>query len=694
MAGRAQARGKVTFSRRERFYCLLLSGGGLFVFVVLWVLLSVASLANLGNLVDMIDVVGRLNEGLQSFTLKQRAHEADYQKQSLLALNKVKDSIALIVVDDETLRDPRFNEWPIPRSRYAEVIAKMEKAGARAIGIDVLFLEAQKAYPKADEALRDALKRSQKAVLVDTVIRNGSGALVYQEPLPLLTQGWSDREKLEKLGVTYEGDESVKSVPLTVALDEGRRFSFDTLLAAHALGAGIDRIVDHSERGFVQIGDRSVPLMSGALTINYFWLGTATQSDVKYDTHGGATAESLSVNYYPMSALYDMSDADLGYYFKDRTVLLGVTAQAGHDLKITPVGKMAGIEVHANALLTILSEGYVYVLGIYAEAGVALVLCLLIGAALPRLDARIGALTLFALEAGLLWVSYALLLRRNIWFAPALPMLSAALAFVLVTLYLVRAERRAKMLMKSLFEKATPVREEDVIEFLLSGKTDADQFEPELEVRERTVVFSDIRDYTVMSESMNADRVMNTLNVYYSEMQTVVNECGGKIWEYIGDAQMVVFGEKTNGRYPPECQVLPEFANMNPSDQAVHASIRMVEKLEQLNARARETGLPVLDIGIGINSGPISLGTIKNKGKLVFAAIGDAVNVAARMQAMSKEMSCRILLTDTTYNQLEDVYLSDRIDNIKVKGKAEPMTVHRIFAGQQARERETRGERS
>src|SRR5262249_23082204 len=162
------------------------------------------------------------------------------------------------------------------------------------------------------------------------------------------------------------------------------------------------------------------------------------------------------------------------------------------------------------------------------------------------------------------------------------------MSYAIITLYTVRLERRAKILMKSLFEKATPVREEDVINFLLSGKTHADEFETQLEVRERTVLFSDIRDYTVMSESMNADKVMKTLNNYYSEMQTVINECGGKIWEYVGDAQMVIFGEKSNGRYPPECKVSDKFANMNPADQAVHAAQRMVEHLETLNARAQE----------------------------------------------------------------------------------------------------------
>lgn len=697
MGARAKTRGRVSFSTREKRLCLLLGAGGplaaLVIFFVISVVAALLGAGVLGSTVSTgVNVGDALDQTLKSSVLRARAHEADYTQQSLVKLNAVKDRIALLVIDDETLRDTRFRAWPIARNRYAEMLTMLDKAGAKVVGLDILFLEPQPAFPGADEALKNALAASPRAVLAQVVTRDANGEVRVEEPLPMLTESWSQEERRARLGITYEGDEVVRSVPLVLPVGANDWLSLDALLAARMLDVPLDQVVDHSASGFVQIGSRSVPVEAGAMTVNFYWPGSIGAEVTKDDSQGTLLSATQTLNYYPLSALWDMTDDDRAFYFKDRLVLVGVTAQAGHDLKITPFGKMAGVEVHANALLTILSEGYVRVMSTPSRLALTLLLCLLVGFMLPRVDPRVGVLAFLALEVMILVGAFYLLSGANIWFPPATPMISLLLSFTMITIYLVRAERRAKMLMKSLFERSTPVREEDVINFLLSGKTDADEFEPELEVRERTVLFTDIRDYTVMSESMDAGEVMKTLNTYYSEMQIIINECGGKIWEYIGDAQMVVFGEKSNGRYPPECQVKPAYANLNPADQAVHAAIKMVERNEQLNAQAREQNMPVLQMGVGINSGPVSLGTIKNKGKLVFAAIGDAVNVAARMESMSKELGSRILLTQRTYEQLEGTYPSDKVTNVKVKGKAEPMTVYRIFAGQQARERGKAGE--
>lgn len=683
---KVKSRCKVTFSRRERRMCIALGVGSPLLIGLVLIFLSWTetwSGGTINSLVGLVNLGEKLNSAVHTAILNKRAHDEGYKNKTLAALNPVKDKVVLLVIDDETLHDNRFNEWPIPRSRYAEMIGFLEKAGAKAIGIDILFENHQKAYPKADAQLARALRASKNTIIVDTP---------YSEPLDLLTEGWSEEEKLTKIGITYEADETITSVPLVVPLKGRDRYAFDALLAARALDVPVASIEDHSTDGhgwgYIKIGNVTAPVLDGAMQINFRWPGSLQQDLVQSDAYGNAFAAALSINYFPLSTLWEMTESDREYYFKDRIVLVGVTVVAGNDVKTTPIGKMAGVEIHANILLNILSGDFLRIVPVQTVVIVSLALSLLLGIYLPRLDPRVGALMTLGLLIAVFWSTYVLLAGHNVWFRPALPLFSIVLAFALITFYLIRAERRAKMLMKTLFEKATPVREDDVIKFLLSGKTEADDFETQLEVRERTVLFSDIRDYTVMSESMNADRVMKTLNVYYSEMQMVINECGGKIWEYVGDAQMVIFGEKAHGRYPPECQVRPEYANLKPADQAVHAAINMVARLEQLNADARSKGMPVLDIGIGVNSGPVSLGTIKNKGKLVFACIGDTTNVAARMQAMSKDLKCRILLSESTFDQLEDIYLSEKVENVKVKGKAEPMTVYRVFAGQQARERE------
>lgn len=684
---KAKSRGRVTFSRREKLTCILLGLAGPIA----------AALLGMATVLLGMTLMDQLNGAIQAYALNYREHHTyeEGKSQIFQAINAVKDKLVILTIDDETLKDKRFNEWPIPRTRYAEMIPMLDKAGARAIAIDVLFLDRQQAYAGADAALKKALAKSKNTIIVDMVSRDQTGKLIIEEPLDTLIEGWTEEQKRERIGVTYEEEtgSKVTGVPLVLTVDGKQRFSFDALLAARGLDLPLSAIRDHSSDGFgssyVKIGQISVPVVNGAMQINYQWPGTLAAPTVKTDTYGDASSAALSMNYIPMSELWKMSEADRVTFFKDRLVLIGVTVKQGHDIKETPLGKMAGMEVHANALLTILSGQFLFVLPMHWLLAVSFGVCLLLAFMLPRFDPRLGAvLTLSLIIALAVPLPVYLVSYWNIWLPPALPLCAAILAYSAITFHLIIAERRAKELMKTLFQKATPVRDQDVIDFLLSGKQTADEFETKLEVRERTVLFSDIRDYTVMSESMDADKVMMTLNSYYSEMGRVINECGGKIWEYVGDAQMVLFGEPQQGHVESSVPVLPEFAEMKPADQAVHASCRMVARLEELNAESHRTGSPVLDIGIGINSGPVSIGTIVNKGKLTYAAIGDTTNVSARMQAMSKDLKCRILISKSTFDKLEDIYLSEKVENVKVKGKAEPMTVYRIFAGQQARERE------
>jgi adenylate cyclase len=676
----AKSRGKVTFSRRERILCIAWALAMPFCIIVLTTALKIFFSERF--------TLDAANEALRAQAMLYHARYHRDDTSDVAAINRVKNQFVLVTIDDETLADPRFNKWPIPRERYAEMIKILDRARARAVGLDILFTESQN--KKSDEALAQALHSSPSTLLVNAVTSQ-KGELTVQKVLPLLTEGWSQQQQTDRIGLTVEND-PILSIPLVAWVNGEKHFSFDALLAARALNVPTSSIQDHSTEGwgagYVEIGDRRIPVVDGAMQINYQWGGAQNSVGVKDDSSEKTDTTQFAVNPIPLVALWDMDDHDLARFFKDRVVLVGVTALAGEDIKNTPVGRMSGVEVHLNALVTLLSGRFLSIVPGSTILVVTFALVLLVGFVLPLLDARVGSVMCLALVLALLGFPFPIANLYTIWFPPVLPAISVLMVYCTDTILLIRAEQRAKLLMKTLFEKATPVREDDVIEFLLSGKTDADEFEPQLEVRERTVLFSDIRDYTVMSESMNADQVMKTLNHYYSEMQTVINECGGKIWEYVGDAQMVIFGEKTHGRYPPECKVKAEYENMNAADQAVHAAVNMVARLEQLNAEARQRGLPVLDIGIGINSGQVSLGTIKNKGKLVFACIGDTTNVAARMQAMSKDLKCRILVSQSTYQQLEDVYLNEKVENVKVKGKAEPMTVYRIFAGQQARERE------
>ncbi len=183
-----------------------------------------------------------------------------------------------------------------------------------------------------------------------------------------------------------------------------------------------------------------------------------------------------------------------------------------------------------------------------------------------------------------------------------------------------------------------------------------DQIEKEI-----TVMFSDIRGFTPMSEKMTPQENFNFINSYLSQMSPIIREHNGFIDKYIGDAIMALF--PTN------------------ADDAVKCSIAMVKKLKEYNQGRKRAGYKPVRIGVGLNTGLLMLGTVGDQYRMDGTVISDAVNLAARMEGMTKTYGVSLLISETTYFQLENIsdYLIRIIDQVQAKGKSEPITVFEVF---------------
>lgn len=178
-----------------------------------------------------------------------------------------------------------------------------------------------------------------------------------------------------------------------------------------------------------------------------------------------------------------------------------------------------------------------------------------------------------------------------------------------------------------------------------------------------TIMFSDIREFTVLSEKMTPQENFKFINSYLTQMEPIIDKYHGFIDKYIGDAIMALF---------PTC-----------ADDAVQAAIAMLKQLEKYNAGRQRAGYSPIEIGIGLHTGPLMLGTVGDHNRMDGTVISDAVNLASRVEGLTKTYGTPLLITEQTYQQLSDPsqYQNRIIDCVNVKGKTERITIYEVFDG-------------
>ncbi|MFT5483340.1 MAG: adenylate cyclase [Halieaceae bacterium] len=182
---------------------------------------------------------------------------------------------------------------------------------------------------------------------------------------------------------------------------------------------------------------------------------------------------------------------------------------------------------------------------------------------------------------------------------------------------------------------------------------------------EATVLFSDIRAFTTLSEELGAQGIVKLLNDYFTVMVDIVTDEGGMLDKFIGDAVMAIFGTP--------------FPHEDDPDRAVKAALRMMEALAEFNLVREQRNLPPIDIGIGLNTGDVVSGNIGSPKRMDYTVIGDGVNLAARLESATKQYGAHILISEFTHAQLKSSYRTRLVDNVVVKGKTKPVGVYELL---------------
>ena len=180
-----------------------------------------------------------------------------------------------------------------------------------------------------------------------------------------------------------------------------------------------------------------------------------------------------------------------------------------------------------------------------------------------------------------------------------------------------------------------------------------------------TVLFSDIRGFTSMSEQMTAQQVSEILNEYFTEMEPIITKYNGIINKFIGDAVMAIFGEPIQDK--------------NHAENAVKCGYEMILKVKELQKKWAEEGKPKIEIGVGINTGEVFVGNIGSINRMEYTVIGDTVNLASRLESYNKVYKTKILISNSTYEATKNIIETMKISNVEIRGKSHKMDIYEVL---------------
>ncbi len=368
-----------------------------------------------------------------------------------------------------------------------------------------------------------------------------------------------------------------------------------------------------------------------------------------------------SAKAFPTYSIADVASGSTGKAeLAGKVVLIGVTiVGSSGDQRVTPFKELEpGVFTHAAMVSNILSNHFLvrpWAL-VMLEAALMVMLCLALGFGIPRVHFALKVTLIAAATLGWVAVSYAAFLR-GLQVSMAVPVIGLLVTSFGVTFLGYLSVDREKLKMKSTFSRYLG---EDVIEIALENPERLNQGEK----RDMTVLFSDIRGFTTLSERMTPEALASFINEYLSPMTAIVFEEKGTLDKYIGDALMAFWNAPLDQ---------PDHAL-----RACRAAVKMLEKLDALKKTWRENGLPELEIGIGVNSGPMVVGNMGSDVRVDYTVLGDAVNLGSRLEGTNKEYDTRIIISESTWQQVKDELVCRRLGAVRVKGKRLPVGIYEL----------------
>ena len=633
--------------------------------------------------------------------------------------------IVIVGIDERTLQ--KINSFPLPRSNYAALVQQLNAGGARIIAFDEAFPTPESnSGPQALEQLQKNLGASvspnvlkQVKELEISTDQDANFAAALKKGGDVILGHLFLNPERAKSAETKSADEYFNIVwaqtfpqVVPVKSKDGKPFDMGTAwiqnggTVAAGVEANITKIAESAASyGFLNINpDADGTLRRALLMIRYqdkdFFPSLPLQVVREYEkipdqqivayiaedgleriqfgdhllrpSRNGAALINYTgpYNTYPHYSMADViegttpSDA-----FRDKIVLVGATALATGDVRNTPwqdTGYM-GVEVHANIIDNLLHSG---------EKGrgflnrgtdeeivdVAFILIfgLLFGFVFSRIAPLYSTVTVIVALVAFAWFVYFSFVGHGRWLSFVIPAGTLAANYAAITSFRMIREERAKRQIRKSFSQYLSPGVIDLIE-----KDPEKYIRPGGEMKELTVMFSDIRSFTTLSEGLSPDDLVHLLNEYFGAMTEIIFSYQGTLDKYIGDAIMAFWGSP----YPQQDHAF----------RSCSCALEMVRGLEKLNVKWRNEGRPPIAVGIGLNTGLVNVGNMGSDRRLAWIVMGDNVNLASRLEGITKQYHSKLVISEATYREVASQFVCRELDKIKVKGKNQPVNIYELL---------------
>ena len=574
----------------------------------------------------------------------------------------------IVMIDDATIA--ALGRWPVPREKLAELVTLLDRAGARTIGIDMLFAEREARVADAatstagDEALARAMRDAGSVVLPYAFrfggFREPRSGTATPRPYTTLRQGANYRPlALQPTAVL------MPVAALVQAADLGHIVvAYDVDGAARYDYPALEFDVDYYPSMAVRVAQRY-------LNVRWDDVGLDLGSGVSMGPVHIPTDASLRmlIDYLgpsPAFPTYGLSDVLNGSVpaaaFRDRIVLVGSNALGTRDTFETPfTAVMPGVERLATTVDAIVHQRHLHrpQAAPIAESAFMVAAALMLGVVVSRVSLALASVIAVGFALAFAVSAHVALARFGVWQASAIPMAAIVVTFIGLSLYrygLLDKERRH---IRRVFQRyLSPAMVDRVVA--------SDQL-PELggELRELTILFCDLRGFTALSERLDAAALTRVVNGFLQAATDAILAHGGTVDKYVGDAVMAFWNAPLEQ---------PEHATL-----ACRAALEIRRRIEALNRAPEHRNLPRLEAGIGINTGRCTVGNFGSTHRFDYSAIGDAVNIAARLESETREHDMAILLGPETAAKVTGL-ATVSIGTLKLRGRAEPLAIYALVA--------------
>lgn len=584
--------------------------------------------------------------------------------------------VIIATVDEKSLSE--IGRWPWSRTKIARLVDTLKGYGAKAVGFDVVFAEPERGSgPSADAVLAKAVREAgnvslgyffhtsekdveflrEEDIAASRSLIGGSMYSMVREkghdgiyniirahaPVTSIKEIAESGENCGYFNAFPDPDGVIRWSPLVMKFQDDYYFSLPIALLMQYLEYPMI-VLNLAEFGVdgITLGDMRIPTdESGRMLINY--LGPAKT--------------------FPHYSISDIMAGRLSpEQIEGKIVVVGATATGIYDLRVTPFSPVyPGVELHATVVEDILQGNFLEQSAwtTFMDICNIILFGMVIGIAIPRFTALSGIILAVVLLGGFAVGNTLVFARYNIWLNMVYPVMTMMTIYLVVTVYRYFTEEREKKKIRGAFQYYLTA---SVINELLK---DPSKLKLGGEKKELTVMFSDVRGFTTISERLTPEQLVHLLNEYLTAMTDIVFKYDGLLDKYIGDAIMAVYG-----------------APMEQPDHALRCcrtALEMMRTLKGLQQKWAAEGWPYVDIGIGINSGEMVVGNMGSNMRFDYTVMGDNVNLGARLEGINKEYGTHIVISEYTYEAVKAELFCRELDAVRVKGKKLPVRIYELI---------------